>query len=463
MTAGDGLCKKEQVSFFVENGPAVIEELQNYGVSFSLTKDGHLDLGKEGGHSARRVVHSGDITGKQLIKSLEQAVLSNKNITVLEHHMVIDLVTTHKFMLLETDQVAGAYVLTPENRIITISSKAALIATGGIGKVYLYTSNPDIATGDGIAMGIRAGIPLVNMEMIQFHPTLLYHEKIRSFLISEALRGEGGILKTLNGSSFMKKYHTLESLATRDIVARAIDFELKKSGDDHVLLDMTHLNKKFMEKRFPNIYKKCLSGSIEMSKEPIPVVPAAHYACGGLQATVSGATSLPGLYVAGEAAHTGLHGANRLASNSLLEASVMAKYAAEEISNYISSAKQLILSPPLWDENGVTDSDENVIVSQNWDEIRRFMWNYVGIVRSDKRLARAHKRISLIKEEINEYYWNFKISRNLLELRNITTVAEAIIRSAIKRKESRGLHFNIDHPKKSSVAKDTIVYPEEIL
>ncbi len=462
LNAGAGLCNEKSVEFFVENGPEVIKELESYGVNFTKRLNGDLDLGKEGGHTERRVVHAGDITGAQLVKALKDAVLENSMITLWEYHMTIDLITTSKFALSKENRVVGAYILSPDGIVKSVAFKACLLASGGCGKVYLYTSNPDVASGDGDAIGFRAGVPLVNMEMMQFHPTIFYNERIRSFLISEALRGEGGILKTVDGKSFMEKYSEMKSLAPRDIVARAIDHELKKRGDDHVLLDMTHLDKEFIVKRFPNIFKRCLEGGIDMRKDPIPVVPAAHYMCGGLQSTVKGETIVPGLYVAGETAHTGLHGANRLASNSLLEASVMAKFAAIEIDSYISSGIS-ICEIPRWNEKGVTDSEENVIVTQNWDEIRRFMWNYVGIVRSDKRLARALKRISLIKHEINEYYWNFKVSRNLLELRNITLVAETIIRSAMKRKESRGLHYNTDHPELLPKAKDTILLPEEIL
>lgn len=463
--AGDSLNKPEVVRFFVEHGPEVIEYLQEIGVHFSLDKQGDLDLGKEGGHTERRVVHAGDITGRELITVLKQRAIEHENITIWEHHMAIDLITTRKFMLSNENRVTGAYILSGEGNIITVSAGAVLIASGGCGKVYLYTSNPDVASGDGIAIGFRAGIPAVNMEMIQFHPTILYHEKYRTFLISEALRGEGGILKSRNGQTFMEKYHQMKSLAPRDIVARAIDHELKKSGDDFVNLDMTKLDPDFIVHRFPNIFAKCKDAGIDMRREPIPVVPAAHYSCGGLKCSPEGKTAIPGLFIAGEAAHTGLHGANRLASNSLLEAAVMAKYSAIEIKKYMDGAPQRFTALPKWNDEGVTDSDENVIVKQNWDEIRRFMWNYVGIVRSNKRLERALKRILLIKSEINEYYWNFKITRNLLELRNITVVAEIIIRSAIKRKESRGLHYNIDYPEKihSHEPKDAEVMPEEVL
>ncbi len=463
ITAGCYLNKPEVVKFFVENGPESINHFKNLGCRFSKNGYGHLDLGKEGGHTARRVVHAGDMTGYELIRSLKQAVLKHPGISILEHHTAVDLISTSKFMLSDKNRIIGAYILDPHGNILTVVSQTVLLATGGCGKVYLYTSNPLVTSGDGVAIGFRAGVPTVNMEMIQFHPTILYHEKATSVLISEALRGEGGVLVTKNGAEFMEQYHHQGSLAPRDIVARAIDHELKKSGDDCVFLDMTKLKKEFLQTRFPNLYKICLKAGIDMSTDPIPVVPAAHYMCGGLKSTPSGKTVIPGLFVSGEIAHTGLHGANRLASNSLLEATVMSKYVAKEIMTYFKEKKEQIPDPPLWSEDTVTNRDENVIVKQNWDEIRRFMWNYVGIVRSNKRLDRALARLELIRHEISEYYWNFKISKDLLELRNITLVAEIIIKSAIKRKESRGLHFNIDHPSSFDTATDTEIFPEEIL
>ena len=463
INAGCELNDPEAVRFFVENGPESIEHFQDLGCRFSENKEGKLDLGKEGGHTERRVVHAGDMTGSEMIRTVKHAVLNHPEITILENHTAIDLITTSKFMLSKDNKVAGAYILDDRNRVITVIAKSVLLATGGCGKVYLYTSNPDVTSGDGLAMGFRSGISAVNMEMVQFHPTILHHEKITSMLISEALRGEGGVLVDRNGKTFMKKYSKLGSLAPRDVVARAIDFELKKSGDDCVYLDMTKLDPNFLRQRFPNIFKICLSAGIDMRKDPIPVVPAAHYMCGGLKSDPEGNTSLPGLFLTGEIAHTGLHGANRLASNSLLEAAVMAKYAAKGMQEYIESYNDEIPSPPDWNDESVTDSDENVIIKQNWDEIRRFMWNYVGIVRSDKRLERALKRLELIKKEIIEYYWNFKISRDLIELRNITLVAEIIIRSAMSRKESRGLHFNIDYPEKDQDIRNVEIFPEQII
>lgn len=460
--AGCELNNIEAVRFFVENGPDSIEHFKELGCRFSENNEGELDLGKEGGHTERRVVHAGDMTGSEMIRTVKHAVLSHPEITILENHTAIDLITTSKFMLSKENKVVGAYILDDEDRVITVAAKSVILATGGCGKVYLYTSNPDVTSGDGLAMGFRAGISAVNMEMVQFHPTILHHEKITSMLISEALRGEGGVLVDKNGRTFMEKYSESGSLAPRDIVARAIDFELKKSGDDCVYLDMTKLDPNFLRKRFPNIFKICLNAGIDMRKEPIPVVPAAHYICGGLKSDPQGNTSLPGLFLTGEVAHTGLHGANRLASNSLLEAAVMAKYAAKSAQEYVKNYSDPIPTPPDWNDESVSDKDENVIIKQNWDEIRRFMWNYVGIVRSNKRLERALKRLELIKNEIFEYYWNFKISKDLIELRNITLVAEIIIRSAMNRKESRGLHFNIDYPEKNDDIKDVEIIPEEI-
>jgi len=463
IVAGCFLNKPDVVKFFVQNGPEAINYFKNLGCNFSENNYGHLDLGKEGGHTERRVVHAGDMTGQELIKTVKQAVLKHPSISVLENHTAVDLISTSKFMLSKNNRIIGAYVLDPSGHVLTVVAKAVLLATGGCGKVYLYTSNPSVASGDGVAIGFRAGVTAVNMEMIQFHPTILFHEKATSVLISEALRGEGGVLIKKDGSTFMEKYHSLGSLAPRDIVARAIDYELKKSGDDCVFIDMTKLNSHFLTERFPNIYKICFDLGIDMGREPIPVVPAAHYMCGGLKSSPTGITEIPGLFVSGEIAHTGLHGANRLASNSLLEAAVMSKYVAKEILIYFNDNDLSLYAPPLWSEETVINKDENVILKQNWDEIRRFMWNYVGIVRSDKRLQRALARLELIKQEIYDYYWNFKISRDLLELRNITLVAEIIIKSAMKRKESRGLHFNIDYPETANNSVDTEIIPEEII
>jgi len=466
--AGAGLCNEEVVHRIVTQGPSAIEELINIGTHFTTSSKStgkhKLDLGHEGGHSERRIVHSGDATGREIDEALIRELKNEPNITVYENHIGVDLLTHSKFVEKKKgpnkkDSVWGAYVLNKQtNDILPFKSKITVIASGGAGKTYLFTSNPDVATGDGIAMAYRAGATISNMEFMQFHPTCLYHSKAKSFLISEALRGEGAKLKLKDGRRFMDKHHKDGELAPRDIVARAIDHELKKSGDDSVFLDITHRDSSFVKQRFPNIYKKCLEFGIDITKEPIPVVPAAHYICGGVATDINGKTDIDRLYVIGESACTGLHGANRLASNSLLESLVVAGNAA------LDSAKELkeedkIPPIPEWRTLDAATSDEAVVVSQNWDEIRRFMWNYVGIVRSDKRLERAERRINLLLQEINEYYWQFTLTNNTIELRNLATVASLIIESAQKRKESRGLHYNIDHPDKDDKGylKDTLI------
>lgn len=462
--AGAGLCHEDIVELVVKDGPARIQELIQLGVKFSSRVNGlerELDLGREGGHSKRRIVHAEDLTGKAVEEALVTAVETNPNIKVYENHIAIDLISHAKFVgPTDEEGIWGAYALDKTaGEVNTFLAKATLLATGGAGKVYLYTSNPDIATGDGIAMAYRAGADIANMEFIQFHPTCLYHSKAKSFLISEALRGEGGILRLKDNDAFMKRHHPMADLAPRDIVARAIDFELKKSGDDCVYLDMTSRPAEFLKDRFPNIYRKCLEFSIDITKEPIPVVPAAHYACGGVATDADGLSTIKRLYVAGESACTGLHGANRLASNSLLESLVIAERASRHAGEVVKATKEAVPSIPAWEPGGAIVSDEAVVITQNWDEIRRFMWNYVGIVRSEKRLERAERRMSLLKDEINDYYWDFKITNNLIELRNISTVAELIIRSARQRKESRGLHYNIDYPDKddANFLKDTVL------
>ncbi|MBE7415279.1 MAG: L-aspartate oxidase [Deltaproteobacteria bacterium] len=450
--AGAGLCKSEIVEMVVRDGPARIQELIQLGVKFSSRKGNgsELDLGKEGGHSKRRIVHAEDLTGKAVEEALVSAVRSHPRISVHENHIAIDLICHTKFVGPAPEEtVWGAYVLDKDTgEIGTFLAGATILATGGAGKVYLYTSNPDVATGDGIAMGYRAGAEIANMEFVQFHPTCLYHPRAKSFLISEAVRGEGGILLLKDGTPFMKKHHPMADLAPRDIVARAIDYELKKSGDDCVYLDISFKQPEFVKERFPNIYRKCLEFGFDMTREPLPVVPAAHYTCGGVRTDSFGRSSIKRLYAIGEAACTGLHGANRLASNSLLEALVFAHRAADDARKLVMTERKNLPSIPRWQTGEAVVSEEAVVITQNWDEIRRFMWNYVGIVRSDRRLERAERRIGLLKNEINQYYWDFTITSNLVELRNIATVAELIIKSALMRKESRGLHYNLDHPER---------------
>ncbi|MGA8181196.1 MAG: L-aspartate oxidase [Desulfobacterales bacterium] len=478
LASGDGLCNRDVVEMVVKSGPDRIRELIDLGVHFNLKSSGSsssqssgiepdLDLGREGGHSQKRIVHAHDMTGKEVESVLVEHVKNNPKIQLLENHIAIDLITISTRMkrgLITTtheDYCCGAYVLDRKtNRVKTFCAKITLLATGGAGKVYLYTSNPDIATGDGIAMAYRAGATVANLEFVQFHPTCLYHPEAKNFLISEALRGEGAILLDAWGNPFMEKYDAQRDLACRDVVARAIDTELKKSGTDSVFLDISHKNPDFIKERFPNLYKKCLNFGFDMTKEPLPVVPAAHYMCGGIATDMHGKTDLHRLYAIGETACTGLHGANRLASNSLIEALVYSHVAAQQAVKDIETLDfSLTPVPPPWDEAGTTDSDEVIMVSQNWDEIRRFMWNYVGIVRSNKRLERAKRRIEIIQQEIRDYYWGFKVSADLIELRNIAMVAELIIKCAGHRKESRGLHYNIEFPYRDDERwqKDTIL------
>ena len=466
LVCGAGLCKEDVVKFVVIEGPERINELVQWGVDFTKAKDGNssiYDLGREGGHSTRRVLHAKDLTGSEIERALHEKASLKRNIKIFENHIGIDLILESNLrpeIKKDRDKCLGAYIFdTQRNAIHTFRAKFIILSTGGAGKVYLITTNPDIATGDGIAMAYRAGAYIANMEFIQFHPTCLYHPDARSFLISEAVRGEGGILKLKNGTSFMDKYHPMKSLAPRDIVAKAIDTELKKSGDEYVLLDITHRDRAFLVGRFPNIYKKCLELGMDITNEPIPVVPAAHYLCGGIAVNSYGETNIDRLFACGEVSCTGLHGANRLASNSLLEAVVFAHRSFMKIGNIFMETTDDPIQIPPWDPKGATESDESIVVSHNWDEIRRCMWNYVGIVRSDKRLARAERRIELITREIDDYYRNFIVTRDIVELRNIATVAKLIIQCARMRKESRGLHYNIDYPEKDDLAclMDTVI------
>ena len=462
MTAGVHLCNEEAVRTIVENGPTAIKNLIDLGAKFTtrgemgdMEHKDEFDLGREGGHTKRRVLHAGDITGEEIESTLIAACNAEKNITVFEYHIAVDLITSSRLGWLGEDFILGAYVLDIHNKQVkTFTSKATIVATGGAGKVYLYSSNPDVSCGGGIAMCYRAHVPITNMEFYQFHPTILFNEEVRSFLISEAVRGEGAVLKRYDNEGklveFMDDYHELASLAPRDIVARAIDNEMKKSGQECVFLDITHMDEEFIKKRFPNIFAKCLEAGINMAEDPIPVVPAAHYCCGGVQTDINGYTGIKGLYAVGENACTGLHGANRLASNSLLEALVVAKFAADDIGKSLKKIDETRPTGtiPVWSCGDATDSDELVVIAHNWEEIRRFMWDYVGIVRTDKRLERAKTRIKNIRKEIEKYYWDFIITPDLVELRNIASVAEIIIDSAIQRKESRGLHYNSDYTKR---------------
>jgi L-aspartate oxidase len=466
--SGRGLCREDVVRIICREGPSHVRELINLGVKFTRIRGEDYHLSREGGHSRDRILHANDLTGQEIERAMIEAINSKKNITVFPHHMLIDFITRGRLdSKVEPgstkDEAFGAYILDVNTKQVkTFLSKITLLASGGAGKVYLYTSNPDTATGDGIAAAYRAGTKIANMEFIQFHPTCLYHPQAKSFLISETVRGEGGILRLKNGRTFMENYHPLGCLAPRDIVARAIDHEMKKSGDDCIYLDITHIKGYRIRERFPNIYRTCSQFGIDMVNKPIPVVPAAHYTCGGVLVDLNGQTNIRHLFASGEVCYSGLHGANRLASNSLLEGLVLSNRAVAKAALLLKSGSFNNITPhdiPRWDCGNAVDSDESVVVSHNWDEIRRIMWNYVGIVRSDKRLRRAERRIQLLLGEIKEYYWNFTITKNTLELRNIALTAHLIIMSALQRKESRGLHFTLDYPETSDSdwKKDTVL------
>jgi L-aspartate oxidase len=450
LTVGDGLCDRRAVELTVEGGPAVIERMLALGVRLDKAAGGDaLQLGREGGHTRRRIVHFADATGHEIQRALTAAVGRHPNITIIPDHIAVDLLSMAKYG--GDPACFGAYVLDQRTgEVRAIAARATVLATGGCGKVFVYTSNPDVATGDGIAMAYRIGASLSDLEFVQFHPTVLYHPHAKSFLITEAMRGEGGILRTPDGVAFMHKYHELKDLGPRDVVARAIDQELKTTGADYALLDMTHLDGAFVRGRFPNIYERCLQLGIDITKQPIPVVPAAHYMCGGVKVDTDGATTIKNLYAIGECAATGLHGANRLASNSLLEAMVFSTRAAAHAQRAERIGPSQIAP---WSSGNATDSNDAIVVALNWDEVRRLMWSYIGIVRSDKRIERARRRIEVLRDEIREYYWDFKITGDLIELRNLALVANLIIESARRRKESRGAHYTLDYPDKLPEAR----------
>ncbi|HEB86330.1 MAG TPA: L-aspartate oxidase, partial [Gammaproteobacteria bacterium] len=465
INAGSGLCNLDIVRFTVEHAAENIQWLIDQGIAFTRnapdSPQGEYHLTREGGHSHRRVFHATDATGKAVETTLEQRVLAHPHIQIDEQHIAVDLITTQKLGQPGNNRCLGAYILDRGNNQVDVyQARVVILATGGASKVYLYTSNPDTATGDGIAMAWRAGCRVANMEFNQFHPTCLYHPKAKSFLITEALRGEGAKLRLPDGSRFMGHYDERAELAPRDIVARAIDHEMKRLGCDNVFLDISHKPADFIIRHFPTIHQRCLEFGIDITREPIPVVPAAHYTCGGIMTDLHGQTDITNLYAIGETAFTGLHGANRMASNSLLECLVFAQSASQQI---LEQQEQHTISAdiPDWDESRVTDSDEEIVVHHNWDEVRHMMWDYVGIVRSNKRLQRSQRRVEMLKLEIDEYYGNFRVTNDLLELRNLVVVADLIIRSAIGRKESRGLHYNLDYPQtEARLRKNTILTPK---
>ncbi len=460
LRAGAGLCHERAVEVCVREGPARIKMLRDAGARFDKVEgakdDADLDLHLEGGHSARRVAHAADMTGREVERALLDAVARSPRVRLLEGHTAVDLITMAKYGGPEV--CAGAFVLDEASgKVVTILARAVVLATGGAGKVYLYTTNPDVATGDGVAMAYRAGAEIANMEFYQFHPTCLYHPQARRFLITEAMRGEGAVLRRLDGTAFMTSHDARGDLAPRDVVARAIDYELKKSGADHVWLDITDKKPAFVKERFPNIFEECLRWGVDITHQPIPVVPAAHFMCGGITTNLEGRTTIPGLWAIGECACTGIHGANRLASNSLLEGLVFGHRAAVELASSLDRSRPWP-DVPEWEVGSAVPSEEAVVITHNWDELRRLMWNYVGIVRSDTRLRRAARRIALLNEEIIAYYWQYFVTRDLLELRNIATVAQLIVECASSRRESRGLHFTMDYlDLDAKFARDTVL------
>ena len=469
--AGAALCNDDAVRKVVEGAPEAINWLVEKGVKFTLEDgsdydgvDSNYHLTREGGHSHRRVIHAKDATGREVETTLEQHVRALPNVTILENHIAIDLITSQKLSGRSDSRCFGAYALDINTgKTKTFAAKAVVLSSGGASKAYLYTTNPDTSTGDGIAMAWRAGCRIANMEFVQFHPTCLYHPYAKGSLISEAVRGEGGLLRLPNGERFMDQHHELAELAPRDIVARAIDYEMKKGGFDSVFLDISHKDSEFVLDHFPNIAKNCKKYGYDMTTQPIPVVPAAHYTCGGIMTDLRGRTDLKRLYAVGESSCTGLHGANRLASNSLLECLVIAESAANDIRKRLSKKETTLPELPAWDESQVNDPDEQIVVSHNWDELRRFMWDYVGIVRTNKRLERALHRVNLLQEEIVEYYGNFRVNNDLIELRNLVTVAQLTIECALDRKESRGLHYTLDYPNMRDYAADTILTPNNFV
>lgn len=461
LIAGAGLCDPDITRMVTEHGREAIDWLIDLGVEFTREENSETGyhLTREGGHSHRRIIHAADATGKAVQKTLSQKVREHANITLLENHIAVDLITSKKLKKESTNNCLGAYILdNSSGKVMTIAAQQTALATGGAGKVYLYTTNPDVSTGDGIAMAWRAGCRVSNLEFVQFHPTCLFHPHAKSFLITEAIRGEGGLLKLPDGTRFMPSHDKRAELAPRDVVARAIDFEIKKRGLEFVYLDISHQPAAFIKEHFPTVYERCLALGIDITTSPIPVVPAAHYTCGGVVVDHNSLTDIANLYAIGETSCTGLHGANRLASNSLLECMVFGRIAAKQI---LASPTHNVTDLPDWDESRVTDADEEVLITHTWNELRRFMWNYVGIVRTDKRLSRAMHRIHMLRDEVHEFYSNFRVTNDLIELRNLLQVAELIVKSAMERRESRGLHYSKDYPELLDEALPTVLTPAE--